>query len=95
MISTGTHVVEKCQVTRIIVHNQRAVAVETTKGIIECDYVINTGGLWARNVGQLTEPHVKVPVHPAEHYFLYTYPIEEIDPQMPGNYIFFKCNAHD
>lgn len=83
-IEKGTHVVEKCQVTRIIVHNQRAVAVETTKGIIECDYVINTGGLWARNVGQLTEPHVKVPVHPAEHYFLYTYPIEEIDPQMPA-----------
>lgn len=80
----GAHVVEDCPVKRIIVHDTRAVAVETNKGVIECDYVVNTGGMWARKIGQMSEPHVKVPVHPAEHYFMYTYPVDGIDPMMPA-----------
>ncbi|KAK7070590.1 hypothetical protein SK128_018438 [Halocaridina rubra] len=80
----GGQVVEDCPITRIIVHDSCAVAVETTKGIIECDYVVNTGGMWARKIGQMSEPHVKVPVHPAEHYFLYTFPIDGMDLSMPA-----------
>ncbi|XP_066969393.1 pyruvate dehydrogenase phosphatase regulatory subunit, mitochondrial [Macrobrachium rosenbergii] len=80
----GGQVVENCPVSRIIVHDSRAVAVETNKGIIECDYVVNAGGLWARKIGQMTEPYVRVPVHPAEHYFLYTYPLDGVDPMMPA-----------
>lgn len=76
-----------------MVQNERVVAVETSKGMIECDYIVNTGGLWARNIGQMSEPQVKVPVHPAEHYFLYTQKLDEIDPMMPGmnlKYWFFS-----
>lgn len=76
--------VEECHLSRILVQNERVVAVETSKGMIECDYIVNTGGLWARNIGCMSEPHVKVPVHPAEHYFLYTQKLDAIDPLMPG-----------
>lgn len=76
--------VEECHLSRILVQNERVVAVETSKGMIECDYIVNTGGLWARNIGWMSEPQVKVPVHPAEHYFLYTQKLDGIDPLMPG-----------
>lgn len=76
--------VEECQLSRFVVHDRRVIAVETSKGMIECDYVVNTGGMWARKLGLMSEPRVKVPVHPAEHYFLYTQPLEGIDPMMPG-----------
>ncbi|XP_042241378.1 pyruvate dehydrogenase phosphatase regulatory subunit, mitochondrial-like [Homarus americanus] len=84
-LEKGSHVVEECQLSRVVVHDHhRVVAVETSKGMIECDYIVNTGGLWARKIGQMSEPHVKVPVHPAEHYFLYTQPLDEINPMMPA-----------
>ncbi|KAK8751774.1 hypothetical protein OTU49_010291 [Cherax quadricarinatus] len=83
-LEKGSHVVEECQLSRVVVHDQRVVAVETSKGMIECDFVVNTGGMWARKIGQMSEPRVKVPVHPAEHYFLYTQPLEGMNPMMPA-----------
>ncbi|KAK8393212.1 hypothetical protein O3P69_013309 [Scylla paramamosain] len=83
-LEQGAHVVDECHLSRILVQNERVVAVETSKGMIECDYIVNTGGLWARNIGQMSEPQVKVPVHPAEHYFLYTQKLDGIDPMMPA-----------
>ncbi|MPC23106.1 Pyruvate dehydrogenase phosphatase regulatory subunit, mitochondrial [Portunus trituberculatus] len=83
-LEQGAHVVDECHLSRIMVQNERVVAVETSKGMIECDYIVNTGGLWARNIGQMSEPQVKVPVHPAEHYFLYTQKLDGIDPTMPA-----------
>lgn len=81
---SGAHVVEECLLSRVLVHDTRVVAVETSKGTIECDYVVNTGGLWARKIGHMSEPRVQVPVHPAEHFYLYTQPYKGVDPMMPG-----------
>ncbi|XP_076045354.1 pyruvate dehydrogenase phosphatase regulatory subunit, mitochondrial [Oratosquilla oratoria] len=78
-IQKGGHATEDCILQRTIVQNHKVVAVETSKGIIECDYFVNAGGFWARKIGQMVEPHVKVPIHPAEHYYLYTHPVEGID----------------
>lgn len=58
---------ENCKVTKIITQNGRIAAVETTHGIIECEHFVNCAGFWARNVGKLSEPYVKV------KYFLYCY----------------------
>lgn len=44
--------------------------VETEHGVIECDYFVNCSGIWAREIGKLSEPQVKVPICPAEHFFL-------------------------
>ncbi len=44
--------------------------VRTSLGEIKCDYFVNCAGIWARHLGQLSDPVVKVPICPAEHFFL-------------------------
>lgn len=57
---TGVRVFEQCKVKRIINDNRKVEAVETTLGTIKCKYFVNCAGFWARNVGKLSEPYVKV-----------------------------------
>jgi len=55
-------------------------------GSVDCDYYVNCGGFWARKIGQLSNPSVKIPLHPVEHYYLRTNPISNLDSQTPGVY---------
>ena len=50
--------------------NVKVKKVVTEKGTIECEYFVNCAGIWARDIGLLSDPHVKVPICPAEHFFL-------------------------
>ena len=50
--------------------------VVTEKGTINAEYIINCGGLWAREVGKMAGIHV--PVQPMEHHYLITDRIEEV-----------------
>lgn len=76
--------------------NVRVSGVETEKGFIECDFFVNCAGIWAREIGQLSEPIVKVPVCPAEHFFLTFKEIPEMkDKQLPivrdyDNHTYFR-----
>lgn len=56
----GVRVYENCKVTKIINQENRVQAVETTHGTIKCEHFVNCAGFWARNVGKLSEPYVKV-----------------------------------
>ena len=47
------------------------------KGNINAEIVINAGGLWAREVGQLAG--INLPVQPMEHHYLITETIPEIE----------------
>ena len=49
----------------------------TDKGIINAEIIINAGGLWAREVGQLAG--INLPVQPMEHHYLITESIPEIE----------------
>ena len=49
----------------------------TDKGNIKAEIVINAGGLWAREVGQLAG--INLPVQPMEHHYLITEAIPEIE----------------
>ncbi len=51
--------------------------VVTGKGNIRADYVVNAGGLWAREVGRLAG--IDLPVQPMEHHYLITETIPEIE----------------
>lgn len=82
--SKGARVIEDCSVTKVVVRDDRVVGVETNKGIIECDVFVNTAGTWARKVGLLSEPKVRVPIHPADHYCLETFPMEDVDLSIPA-----------
>ena len=50
--------------------------VETEKGTIRCEHVVNAGGLWAREVAALAG--VYLPLHPMEHQYLVTEETPEI-----------------
>lgn len=77
-------VYENIAVERILTESERVVGIETNKGQIFCDYFVNCGGFWARKIGKMSEPYVKVPLHPCEHYYLHTKQIPNIDPLTPG-----------
>ncbi len=66
--------------TPVIETNQRPDGswdVVTPKGTIHSEYIINAGGLWAREVGHLAG--IELPVQPMEHHYLITDTIPEIE----------------
>jgi glycine cleavage system aminomethyltransferase T/glycine/D-amino acid oxidase-like deaminating enzyme len=65
-IATGT------RVTAVRVDRGRVVGVETDKGAIETDVVVNAGGMYARELGALAG--VVVPIVPMAHEYLVTKP---------------------
>lgn len=79
----GVRIIEGCTVTEVTQKGGRVSAVNTSKGRTNCEYFVNCGGFWARNIGQLSEPCVKVPLHAVEHYYLLTKPMEGLDPMTP------------
>lgn len=59
--------------------------VVTAAGTIHAEYVVNAGGLWAREVGQLAG--LQLPLQPMEHHYLLTEDIPEIaelDARLPA-----------
>lgn len=79
----GVTVIEKCVVNEITQRDDSVSAVRTNRGRIDCEYFVNCAGFWARSIGEMSEPTVKIPLQPAEHYFLHTKPIANLDPMMP------------
>lgn len=82
---------------KVICDGEKVTAVETNKGTIECDYFVNCGGFWARAIGQMSEPTVKVPLHACEHYYLHTELIPDLDDTTPAvrdldGHIYFREN---
>ncbi len=41
---------------------------------------------WARELGQQADRPVRVPLHPCEHFYIVTKPMENVDRMMPGKY---------
>ncbi|NIU57150.1 MAG: FAD-dependent oxidoreductase, partial [Phycisphaerae bacterium] len=77
----GACIWEETKVTGIKQTNGRVTGVVTDRGEIEAEYVVNCGGMWAREIGKMAG--VNVPLHAAEHYYLITEPIEGIHRDMP------------
>jgi len=48
----------------------------TNKGVVECEHVVNAGGLWAREVGRMVG--IELPVLAMEHMYLVTEEVPEI-----------------
>ena len=49
----------------------------TNKGMVECEHVVNAGGLWAREVGRMVG--IELPVLAMEHMYLVTDAIPEVE----------------
>ncbi|KAH8270976.1 hypothetical protein KR044_007424, partial [Drosophila immigrans] len=96
----GVRIVEHCAVKKIHSAHGKVARVETTAGDIDCDYFVNCTGFWAREVGTLSQPVVKVPLKAVEHHYLHTKPIAQLDPMTPfvrdfdGRIFFRECEGH-
>ncbi len=77
----GAEINIETDVTGITVRNGRVHAVETNRGTIRTDVVVNCAGIWAYHIGALAG--VMVPVTGIEHQYLLTGPIEGTHRNMP------------
>ncbi len=77
----GARTFTNCRVTGIEVTDGRVRAVQTEKGRIECEVVVNAGGMYAAEIGRLAG--VRIPLIPMSHQYLVTQPFRERDPQNP------------
>ena len=77
----GAQILEETKVTGILKDKGRVSGVVTNQGEIAAEYVVNCGGIWARELGKMAM--VNVPLHASEHYYLITEPIEGTHPDLP------------
>ena len=77
----GGKVIEGVAVTSIVKDKNKVTGVKTTAGEIQCEYVINCAGMWARQLGELAG--VSIPNQAAEHYYLITDKIPEVQSHWP------------
>jgi dimethylglycine dehydrogenase len=51
--------------------------VQTDKGTITCEHVVNAGGLWAKQIGRMAG--IELPVSPLKHHYLISDTIAELE----------------
>ena len=77
---------ENVSVSKILSDNRtsKVTGVETEDGKqIKAEYVVNCAGMWARQLGELSNPTVTIPNQAAEHYYLITDKIDEVEHSWP------------
>ena len=77
----GAKIIENTAVTGFEMISGRVNKVRTDSGDIECEYVINCAGLWARQIAAMAG--VSVPLQAAEHSYLITEPFDGVSADMP------------
>ena len=92
----GASVIENTRVTAVHHDNGRVTGVATDKGDITAEYVVNCGGMWAREIGLMCG--VNVPLHAAEHFYIVTEPMEGMTNDLPvmrdlNGHAYFKADA--
>ncbi|CUK17840.1 Aminomethyltransferase [Ruegeria denitrificans] len=76
----GAQYFTHCGVTAMSQRSDGSWDLTTPKGQINAEYVVNCGGLWAREVGRMSGIHL--PVQPMEHHYLITEKIPQIAERM-------------
>lgn len=77
----GVRIIEGVPATGVVVKAGRVAAVTTDQGDIECEFVVNCAGMWARQLGE--KSGVSIPLQAAEHYYLITDTIPGLDTGLP------------
>ncbi len=77
----GATLLEGTPALDVLTRDGAVVGVRTPVGDIECEYVVNAAGMWARQLGERSG--VSIPLQAAEHYYLITGPMPEVDPDWP------------
>ncbi len=77
----GALIFEDTKVTAIHRASGRVTGVTTDRGDIEAEFVVNCGGMWAREVGLMCG--VNVPLHACEHFYVLTEDMDGLSPDLP------------
>jgi len=77
----GATVLEGVSVLDVLTSRAAVRGVRTSAGDIECEYVVNCAGMWARQLGERNG--VTIPLQAAEHYYLLTEEIPGISGDWP------------
>ena len=77
----GVKIIEGVAVTDILSDDEQVTGVTTPFGNISADYVVNCGGMWARQIGQMAG--VSVPLHACEHFYIVTEQIPDLQKNLP------------
>ncbi len=89
----GVSIVQGVTVTGVTARHGAVTAVDTDRGSIETEYVVNCAGMWGRQLG--ARSGVNIPLQAAEHYYLITEQLDEIDGSWPviedpGSYGYYR-----
>ncbi|MBI29658.1 MAG: sarcosine dehydrogenase [Pelagibacteraceae bacterium] len=92
----GARIVEHAPVKKILIKNKSIEGVETSEGIIKCEYIVLAAGMWSRQIGKSI--NVNVPLYPDEHFYILTEPIENLTKNLPvlrdyNNCLYIKEDA--
>lgn len=71
--AAGTRIFPRTRVTGIDVRDGRVHGVRTDRGDVECEVVVNCGGMFAAEIGRLAG--VRIPLVPMSHQYLVTEPV--------------------
>jgi glycine cleavage system aminomethyltransferase T/glycine/D-amino acid oxidase-like deaminating enzyme len=93
----GVRVLERIRVLGFTIARDQVTSVRTEAGDIECEYVVNCAGQWAKAVGAMAG--VTVPLYSAEHFYIVTEQIEGLDRSTPtlrdpDGFTYFKEEVH-
>ena len=77
----GAKIFEKTPVTKILIKDNKITGVQTSKGKIDCDYVVLATGMWSRQIGE--DIGVSVPLYPNEHFYIITEPMKDLPKNLP------------
>jgi len=77
----GAKIFEHTRVLGITTSHGAVTGVDTDKGFIETEIVVNCAGQWAKAIGAMCG--VNVPLHSAEHFYVVTERIAGVDRMMP------------
>ncbi|MEP4767156.1 MAG: FAD-dependent oxidoreductase [Roseibium sp.] len=70
----GAKVLERVKVTDLVKEDRKVTGVnwesEGETGTIECDHVVNCGGMWGHQLGKMS--NTNVPLHACEHFYIVT-----------------------
>ncbi len=80
----GARIIRKCQVTNITQAASGEWVVETERGTISCEHVVNAGGTYARQMGEWSG--LQLPMTSMTHHYFVTEPVPEfaaLDRELP------------
>jgi len=79
--TNGVKIFEKTPVKKILTKNKKICGVETSSGIIECEYIVLATGMWSRQIGKQID--VSIPLYPNEHFYIITEPMKDLPKDLP------------